>query len=97
MNWHEFEMPEAVSTLTAKALIIHDQNDRDMRIESGLTVARSWPDARFKRTRRLGHRKILPDHSVIAATADFLADRVEFQRPPQLDEWADFPGSAPIY
>ena len=37
------------------------------------------------------------DQHVIAATADFLADRVEFQLPPQVDEWAAFPGPAPIY
>ena len=97
VNWQEFEMPGAVSMLTAKALVIHDQNDRDVRIESGLTVARSWPDARFKRTHNLGHRKILRDQHVIAATADFLADRVEFLPPPAVDEWTDFPGPAPIY
>ena len=97
VNWQEFEMPGAVSDLTAKALVIHDQNDKDVRIESGLTVARSWPDARFKRTYELGHRKILRDQSVISATADFLADRVEFLPPPPINEWAAFPGPAPLY
>ena len=97
VNWQEFEMPDAVASLTAKALVIHDQGDRDVRIESGLTVARSWPDARFKRTFGLGHRKILRDRHVIAATVDFLADRVEFSRPPEADEWSAFPGPAPIY
>ena len=97
VNWQEFEMPGAVAALTAKALVIHDQDDKDVRIESGLTVARSWPDARFKRTDGLGHRKILRDRNVIAATADFLTNRVEFMPPPQLDEWSAFPGPAPLY
>ena len=97
VNWQEFEMPGAVAAMTAKALVIHDQNDKDVRIDSGLTVARSWPDARFKRTFGLGHRKILRDQSVIAATTDFLADRVEFLPPPQIDEWTAFPGPAPLY
>ena len=97
VNWQEFEMPGAVAALTAKALVIHDQDDKDVRIESGLCVARSWPDARFKRTYGLGHRKILRDQGVIAATADFLANRVEFLPPPQVDEWSAFPGPAPIY
>jgi pimeloyl-ACP methyl ester carboxylesterase len=97
VNWQEFEMPEAVAALTAKALVIHDQNDNDVRIENGLTVARSWPDARFKRTHGLGHRKILRDPSVIAATVDFLADRVAFPPPPHIDEWSAFPGPAPLY
>ena len=97
VNWQEFEMPGAVEGLTAKALIIHDQGDKDVRIENGLTVARSWPDARFKRTYGLGHRKILRNRDVIAATVDFLADRVEFLPPPPVDEWSAFPGPAPIY
>jgi pimeloyl-ACP methyl ester carboxylesterase len=97
VNWQEFEMPGAVAALTAKALVIHDQDDKDVRIESGLCVARSWPDARFKRTFGLGHRKILRDQHVIAATADFLANRVVFSLPPQVDEWSAFPGPAPIY
>ena len=97
VNWQEFEMPGAVGALTAKALVIHDQDDKEVRIESGLCVARSWPDARFKRTYGLGHRKILRDENVIAATADFLANRVEFLPPPPVDEWSAFPGPAPIY
>jgi len=97
VNWQEFEMPGAVAALTAKALVIHDQDDKEVRIESGLCVARSWPDARFKRTYGLGHRKILRDENVIAATADFLANRVEFLPPPPVDEWSAFPGPAPIY
>lgn len=99
--WNEFEMPHAAESLTAKALIVHDQNDRDVRIESGLTVARAWPDARFKRTFGLGHRKILRDSAVIAATVDFLQDRVAFALPPAVDQWslafAPQPGVAAIY
>ena len=96
VNWQEFEMPGAVAALNAKLLVIHDQNDRDVRIESGLCVARSWPDARFKRTHGLGHRKILRDKNVVAASVDFLTDRVEFLLPPRVDERSAFPGPAPL-
>ena len=88
MHWSEFEMPRAAATLTAHALIIHDQNDTDVRIESGLAVARAWPDARFKRTFGLGHRRILRDAAVIGAAVDFLKDRVTFSRPPEVDQWS---------
>ena len=97
VNWQEFEMPSAVSALTAKVLVIHDQDDRDVRIESGLCVARSWPDARFKRTYGFGHRKILRARLVIDATVDFLGDRVGFQPPPGPDERCAFCGPAPLY
>ncbi len=88
VSWTEFEMPHAAESLTAKALVIHDQNDRDVRIESGLAVARAWPDARFKRTFGLGHRKVLRDAGVINATVDFLRDRVQFSLPPEVDQWS---------
>lgn len=88
VHWSEFEMPHAAASLQIKTLVIHDQNDRDVRIESGLAVARAWRDARFKRTFGLGHRKILRDASVIAATVDFLQDRVQFSLPPEADQWS---------
>ncbi len=99
--WQEFEMPHAAAGLKAKALVIHDQGDKDVRIDSGLAVARAWPDARFKRTFGLGHRKILRDRQVIVASIDFLLDRVEFSPPPKADEWslafASLSGAAPLY
>ncbi len=101
VNWEEFEMPRAVQALTARALIIHDQNDTDVRIENGLAVARAWPDARFKRTFGLGHRRVLRDRAVISASVDFLQDRVHFSRPPEVDQWslafAPQHGVAPIF
>lgn len=101
VRWSEFEMPRAVESMTAKSLVIHDQNDRDVRIESGLAVARAWPDARFKRTFGLGHRKVLRDAGVINATVDFLRDRVTFSHPPEIDQWslafAAQPGVAALY
>lgn len=101
VDWQEFDMPHAAASLASPALVIHDQNDRDVRIESGLEVARAWPGARFKRTFNLGHHRILRDPAVIAATVDFLLDRVEFSSPPHRDEWslafASLSGNAPLY
>ena len=101
VSWSEFEMPHAAASLTAKALVVHDQNDHDVRIESGLAVARAWPDARFKRTFGLGHRKVLRDSGVVTATVDFLQDRVQFSLPPEVDQWslafAPQTGVAPLF
>ena len=72
-----------------------------MRIDSGLAVARAWPDARFKRTFGLGHRRVLRDAGVIAATVAFLKDDVQFSLPPKADEWsqafASLSGAAPLF
>lgn len=97
VKWQSFEMPQAVANLAAKALVIHDSGDRDVNIESGLTVARSWPDARFKRTAGLGHRRILKSPAVIQDAVDFMAGQVIFSPPPPADEWHAFPGPAPLF
>ena len=99
--WQQLEMPQAVASLQVRALIVHDEHDRDVGIESGLAVARAWPDARFKRTSGLGHRRILRAPAVIAAVCDFIADRVIFARAPAVDAWTPmFPsvaGVTPLY
>lgn len=95
-KWQEFELPGALDQLQQKALVIHDEHDAEVSIDDGLAVARAWPDARFMCTQGLGHRKILRDREVIAATVDFLADRVSFNLPP-CDERSTLPRPAPLY
>lgn len=101
VSWHEFELPHSVDRIAAKALIVHDRDDRDVGIDSGLAIARAWPDARFHETRRLGHNRILRDRDVIQNVVDFLADRVEFMRPPAAGERSPFERNynepAPLY
>ena len=95
--WQEFELPHSVARIRAKALVIHDRDDRDVGIDSGLAIARAWPDARFHETRRLGHNRILRDREVIQHTVDFLGNRVEFQRPPAAGERSAYSEPAPLY
>lgn len=96
MKWQDFELPGAVAQFAQKALVIHDQQDSEVAIEHGLAVARAWPDARFMRTDGLGHRRLLRDRAVIAATVDFFADRVTFPPPPR-KETSALPRPAPLY
>jgi pimeloyl-ACP methyl ester carboxylesterase len=97
VKWQSFEMPHAVADLQAAALVIHDAGDSDVTIESGLAVARSWPNASFKRTQGLGHRRILKSPAVVQDTIDFLTDQVRYSPPPSVDEWQSFPGPAPLF
>jgi pimeloyl-ACP methyl ester carboxylesterase len=95
--WQVFELPHSVAGIAAKALVIHDRDDREVSIDSGLAIARVWPDARFHETRRLGHSRILRDGDVIRSSIDFLANRVEFQRPPASGERSPYQEPAPLY
>ena len=95
--WDTFELPHSVNKITTPALIIHDHDDRIVRIESGLAVARAWPDARFHETRGLGHQQILRNAEVIQNVIDFLSGRVEFQHPPVAGTKLVYDQPAPLY
>jgi pimeloyl-ACP methyl ester carboxylesterase len=58
------------------ALIIHDEDDREIPVGEGAAFARSWPGAELVVTSGLGHRRILRDEQVVARTVDFLHAQV---------------------
>ncbi|APV50386.1 hypothetical protein BWI17_12185 [Betaproteobacteria bacterium GR16-43] len=94
--WSEYELPHAVSSIEAPALVIHDAGDREVSQASGLAVARAWRDARFVPTTGLGHRMILRNPEVVADAVDFLRDAVRFAPPPASNERAAYHAPAPL-
>lgn len=94
-RWSQFELPQAVADVRAKALVIHDAGDREVAQAGGIALARAWPGARFSGTRGLGHRLILRDATVVRDAVDFLAGEVEFAPPPPRGA-AAFGAPAPI-
>jgi pimeloyl-ACP methyl ester carboxylesterase len=101
LNWDELEMPQAVASLRSAALVIHDQHDNDVRIDSGLALARAWSGASFMRTTGLGHTRVLRNTHVVGCAVGFLAEQVTFSPAPTQDEWSAFSESlfsvSPIY
>ncbi len=95
-RWDEFELPQSVANVQARALVIHDADDREVTPANGLALARAWCAARFLRTRGLGHRLILRDALVVADAVDFLADRVQFAPPPRRGEALPYFAPAPL-
>ncbi|MBC8023779.1 MAG: alpha/beta fold hydrolase [Burkholderiales bacterium] len=95
-RWDEFELPQSVRHVRAKALVVHDAGDREVTPASGLALARAWPGARFLRTEGLGHRAILRDPQVVVDVVDFIADRVVFSPPPKRGEASAYFEPAPI-
>jgi pimeloyl-ACP methyl ester carboxylesterase len=71
--WDDFELPKSVERIQARALVIHDEHDRDVVIASGQALARAWPDAKFLRTQGLGHHRILRDPAVVADAVNFVS------------------------
>jgi pimeloyl-ACP methyl ester carboxylesterase len=73
IRWEELELARVAPRLTARALVIHDRDDRMVPWKQGAAVAQHWRDASFVTTEGLGHRRILQDEAVAAASADFIA------------------------
>src|SRR5258706_6266165 len=95
-RWKEFELPASVARVTAAALVIHDADDREVPVASGVALARAWNDARMGRTRGLGHRALLRDPGAVQDALDFITDRTVFPRPLASGEASPFRAPAPI-
>lgn len=61
--------------LGAPMLLLHDQGDREVSFENARTFVSAWPGAKLVVTSGLGHRAILRDPDVIAASAAFIAGK----------------------
>jgi pimeloyl-ACP methyl ester carboxylesterase len=95
-RWSEFELPGSVAQVRARALVVHDREDREVSYGAGLSLARAWKGARFVATRGLGHRKILRAVEVVQDAVDFVAERVVFAPPPARGESQPYSAPAPI-
>ena len=59
--------------MRAPLLVLHDELDRAVPFSCGESLVRAWPGAELRRTRGLGHRRILRDPDVIARSVEFIA------------------------
>ncbi len=79
VRWDELEIEQVAGRIEARggarALVIHDREDRMIPWRHGVRVARAWRGARLHVTRGLGHGRILRDEGVVRSVADFIAGR----------------------
>ena len=75
--WSELSMERNVNDLDIPGLIIHDEHDEDIPWREGKAVSDIWKNARFIKTSKLGHRRILRDAASIDAIVSFIADRIQ--------------------
>jgi pimeloyl-ACP methyl ester carboxylesterase len=75
VRWEELELARVAPRLAAKALVIHDRDDRMIPWRQGNAVAQHWRGARLMTTQGLGHGRILQDEAVTGAAAGFVAGR----------------------
>ncbi|MCP4933454.1 MAG: alpha/beta hydrolase [bacterium] len=60
-----------ISDFHVPTLIVHDENDKEVDIESSRWLARQWPWARLVGTKRLGHRRILLSKKTVSLVSEF--------------------------
>lgn len=63
---------DAAKNVLIPALVIHDENDYEVPIFCGKNIYENLPNGEIFVTKRLGHRKILGDKSVIDKTINFI-------------------------
>lgn len=93
VRWAELAIARLAPRLTARALLIHDREDRVVPWTQGRAFAQHWPGARFLLTDGLGHGRILQDEGVVRAVADFILGRSEVASP----ALPHIPHPAPLY
>lgn len=57
----------------APLLVLHDELDRAVPVTCGESLVQAWPGAELRKTRGLGHQRILRDPAVIERSVDFIA------------------------
>ena len=75
VRWEDLETTRLAPRLGARALVIHDRDDRMVPWTQGARVASAWPKARLLTTDGLGHGRILADDTVVRAAAEFISGR----------------------
>jgi pimeloyl-ACP methyl ester carboxylesterase len=63
---------EAATKVTIPTLVIHDENDYEVPIYCGKNIFKNLPNGEIFITKKLGHRKILGDKTVIEKTLNFI-------------------------
>lgn len=74
LRMEDIHGPSRAARVHIPGLIVHDELDREVPMAHGEAYSSAWPGARMIRTNGLGHRRILRDPAVIAATTEFLRD-----------------------
>jgi pimeloyl-ACP methyl ester carboxylesterase len=75
VRWEELDPARLAPRLSARALVIHDRDDRMVPWTQGARVASLWPKARLLSTDGLGHGRILATEGVARAAVEFIAGR----------------------
>jgi pimeloyl-ACP methyl ester carboxylesterase len=76
-EWESISHYRLAPSMKAPLLVIHDSEDREIEVESGLGLVSLWRGSRLEVTSGLGHRRILRDEEVVSRAVSFLSSYAE--------------------
>lgn len=62
------------ANLDVAALVVHDEDDKEVLFRSALEIQDAWPTTRLLKTKGLGHRRVLRDPEVLRQVTAFLTE-----------------------
>jgi pimeloyl-ACP methyl ester carboxylesterase len=71
-----FDLLRLARLQTARTLVLHDPDDREVPFADGRALAEAWPGARLEALAGAGHTRALRHPEVIARAVGFVADPV---------------------
>jgi len=72
LPWSALEPERLFGRFHVPLLVLHDRDDREVRLEDVERLAELWPGATLELTESLGHRRILRDAGVVSDAVRFL-------------------------
>lgn len=80
MPMKDMQIDAIARSMRTPALIIHDQNDKEVPVEVGQSIADAWPNAELLLTEGLGHQRILRSEHVTRVAVRFIDAAVRSKR-----------------
>jgi len=71
--WERFSPISRPEQIAVPVLVVHDENDKEVPVHHGRSIADAYAGSELIVTEGLGHRRILGDPAVIEAVGGFLA------------------------
>ena len=76
LNSEETDITQLIQEVSIPGLLIHDEDDGLISIETAKSLANSWQGVRFVKSKNLGHRKILQDPKIVQEVTSYLAQDI---------------------
>jgi pimeloyl-ACP methyl ester carboxylesterase len=86
LNLHQIDRELVAPQMNTPLLIIHDQNDKEVSLQSSHEMNKLWPNSLLVETQSLGHNRILWDETVVGRAVSFVARQEVSTKPYPLND-----------